>query len=130
MRHYPGYTTRAKRVYRFAFWTFFFVLTCALLAPQQHLPNHKIINVGDKTQHTFVFFILSVSYFYAYHQKNNTTNICLVIFIIYGGLVEVLQSLSNWRHGDWRDWLADALGVAVAKLLLVASQRYRDPVER
>ena len=35
---------------------------------------------------------------------------------MYGALIELAQAASGWRYGDWRDWVADAVGVVVAYL--------------
>jgi len=37
-----------------------------------------------------------------------------LILMGYGGLIEVLQWLSGYRHGDWWDLLADSAGVLLA----------------
>ena len=36
-----------------------------------------------------------------------------VVMIGLGGAIEVAQHLTGWRHGEWADWAADALGVVV-----------------
>jgi hypothetical protein len=32
--------------------------------------------------------------------------------------IELAQALSGWRHGDWLDWLADCVGVALGVLVI------------
>ncbi len=36
--------------------------------------------------------------------------------VAYGVLIEVVQSLTGWRVGDWQDWLADCIGLAMVYL--------------
>lgn len=43
----------------------------------------------------------------------------------WGGLVELLQGLLPPRSADWRDWLADGLGVLLGLGLFRALQRWR-----
>ncbi len=31
--------------------------------------------------------------------------------------IEYAQHLTGWRQGDWADWLADCVGVAIASVI-------------
>jgi VanZ family protein len=41
----------------------------------------------------------------------------LLALAAYGGAIEIAQSLTATRTGDWADWLADAVGLAMAAIL-------------
>jgi len=36
--------------------------------------------------------------------------------VALGGAIEVVQHLTGWRHGDWADWVADAVGIILMAL--------------
>lgn len=87
--------------------------TVLLLIPQQYL-TEEVFNWWDKAQHSLAFAILTVTGFWS-HPKHATA--IFILLLVYGGVIEVLQSLLGWRHGDIQDWLADAIGVLVCYAL-------------
>lgn len=51
--------------------------------------------------------------------------------VALGGGIEVAQHLTGWRHGEWSDWAADAVGVGMAALpVYIWHLRRRDPSVR
>jgi len=72
-----------------------------------HPPTPDISN-ADKVEH-FVAYLLLGTWFGGilapYYGR------VLVGLIVFGGVIEVVQSLSGYRDGDWYDLAADALGV-------------------
>ena len=93
--------------------------TILLLMPSYAVP--KVFDFYDKAQHGLVFVALAVAGLMAYPQRVKT--VCLGLSL-YGGLIEVLQStVTTTRHGDWFDWLADSVGVAVGLGAYLLSQR-------
>jgi hypothetical protein len=36
---------------------------------------------------------------------------------LHGGLIELVQAATGWRHGEWLDLVADALGIGAASAL-------------
>ena len=42
----------------------------------------------------------------------------LCALLAYGGLIELLQSLTPYRSAEWADWLADGLGLLLGKVLV------------
>jgi len=81
----------------------------------------------DKVVHLLMFFVISGTIFFEntihLKKKTNPTRILsasLLYPILFGGLIEILQTLStkyNNRHGDWRDFAYDAIGVLLATLI-------------
>lgn len=71
----------------------------------------------DKANHMAAFALLAVLGCHAYPSR---TGIVLAGLLVYGGLIEVLQSFTGYRRAEWADLLADALGLplgwAVARL--------------
>jgi VanZ family protein len=93
--------------------------TVLLLMPSYAVP--KVFDFYDKAQHGLIFVALAVAGLLAYPQHIKTVVWGLVF---YGGLMEVLQSLlTTTRHGDWFDWLADNVGIAMGLCAYLACQK-------
>ena len=65
----------------------------------------------DKAEHAVAFAVLLIFGTIAY-----PTRLWLVIvgLILYGGGIEVAQTTTGWRYGDFWDWVADIVGVLLA----------------
>lgn len=93
--------------------------TVLLLMPSYVVP--KAFDFYDKAQHGLMFVTLTMAGLLAY-PKHVKTVVWGLVF--YGGLMEVLQSLlTTTRHGDWFDWLADSVGVAMGLGTYLLSQK-------
>lgn len=62
----------------------------------------------DKTNHLLAFSTLAIVGCLAYPTRIPTL---LMALLVYGALIEVLQSLTDYRFAEWGDLLADALGL-------------------
>jgi VanZ family protein len=72
-----------------------------------------VLSFWDKAQHTLGFLALAwLAAVSGEHWRRITLGL-----LAWGALIEGLQSLTTWRHGDAWDWLADAVGVALAWVL-------------
>jgi VanZ family protein len=96
------------------------ILTAVLLLmPSYAVP--KAFDFYDKAQHGLMFATLTMAGLLAYPQRVKTVVGGLVF---YGGLMEVLQStLTTTRHGDWFDWLADSVGIAMGLCAYLVGQK-------
>ena len=87
------------------------------LTPADQLPPLGSFNLWDKAQHAL-----------AWPQPSLRWRLLLSL-VALGGVVEVAQHLTGLRHGEWADWAADAVGVAlvglVSQLAPVARSRER-----
>jgi VanZ family protein len=93
--------------------------TILLLMPSYAVP--KAFDFYDKAQHGLMFATLTMAGLLAYPQRVKTVVLGLVF---YGGLMEVLQSLlTTTRHGDWFDWLADSVGIAMGLCAYLVGQK-------
>lgn len=102
---------------RTAFWLSALLLLVLALIPT----SHALPTTGwDKSNHLLAFCTLTLLGLSAYRGKRVLTMLGLVG---YGGLIEVLQSLTPTRSAEWGDLLADALGVGLAWLLMTAFER-------
>ena len=106
--------TPPSRLARAAFWlASLAVLVLTLLPPEQveRLP----LNFWDKAQHTLAFGTLALLGCWGWAQRAQRRRLFAAL-LLYGAAIEVAQHLTGWRHGDWADWAADAVGVAAVAL--------------
>ena len=99
-----------------AFWASVAAVVGLSLTPVAHLPP-LVFDLWDKAQHALGFLVLTWLGLWAYPRH---TLRVLVGLLLLGGWIEWAQSATGWRHGDWLDWLADAVGVAAAAGVLWA----------
>lgn len=79
------------------------------LAPSPDLPGD--FEHTDKLGHVLAYTALGVLGLLAYPR--HTLAVCALL-LTHGAAVEFAQSLTEHRHGDILDWLADAAGVWLA----------------
>ena len=104
---------------RAAFWLATAVVVVTSLLPGPYLPKGGIFDLWDKAQHALAFAVLALLGLWSWRPR--ALRVRLVVGLLaLGGVIEVAQHLSGWRHGDWADWLADSLGVLVAILVCKA----------
>lgn len=73
----------------------------------------------DKTNHLLAFAWLSILACLAWPRR---TASALAGLLLYGGLIELLQSFTGYRFAEWGDLLADALGLLLGWWLLRSAQ--------
>ena len=95
------------------FWLSLLAVTAGSLVPVALLPP-QALDLWDKAQHALGFAWLGVCGLWAHprHARAVVIGLCA-----WGGASELMQAATGWRHGDGLDWLADAIGVALALLL-------------
>ncbi|MCD9121605.1 VanZ family protein [Cupriavidus sp. UGS-1] len=103
--------TIGRSPWRLAFWLCLCaVLTLALMPPAAPMPTTG----WDKSNHLLAFATLGVLGWRAYPSRPWLVPIGL---LVYGGLIEWLQSMTPYRSADAIDVLADGLGLALGWLL-------------
>jgi len=105
--------------WRFAFWLAIVAVSLAALAPVSYLPS-PVFSVWDKAQHTLVFGMLTLLGCLAFPQRGVRV---IVGLLGYAAVIELAQEVSGLRTGDWKDWLADAIGVAVTAIFCTLRRR-------
>ena len=83
------------------------------------LPSSKIniINI-DKAYHSIAYFALGITWLFAYYKKPEKKYFIVICCIIFGIIIEVLQSrLTSYRTGDYVDAIANSCGVLLALLI-------------
>ena len=86
------------------------VMTLALLPPQVPLPSTG----WDKANHALAFALLAVLGLASYPGR---TAALLAGLLAYGGAIELLQGLTDYRTAEWLDLGADGVGLAVGSML-------------
>lgn len=92
-----------------------FGVACLVVAVLSLLPGELLppgaFDLWDKAQHALAFLALGLLGFVAFARHTRRVGVGL---LAYGAAIELAQAASGWRFGDWQDWTADAVGVAVA----------------
>lgn len=101
---------------KISYWDFVFYITAtavlflALIPASAELPTTG----WDKSNHLLAFGVLAYLGNKAYPQNSLKLSIGLIGF---GGLIEVLQTFTPTRFGEWEDLVADGVGVLLGWLL-------------
>jgi VanZ family protein len=96
------------------------ILLYLCLAPAKSLPSSGL---WDKWEHAIAWAVLAGVGLVLFPDRPAT----IVVFSLsFGVAVEVLQAaLPFGRDGDWKDFVADCVGVAAALLVYAAIRRLR-----
>ena len=97
------------------FWAaLVFVGTVAMLPSSALPPQFSLFDFWDKAQHALAFTVLGIWGLMIYPLRPWHVLLGLLCF---GGAIEIGQAQTSWRYADWHDWLADAVGLALAAAL-------------
>ena len=91
------------------------VMVLALMPAATQVPTTG----WDKGNHMLAFTVLTVLGLRAYPAQ---TMAILLGLLAFGGLIELLQSLTPDRMAEWSDWLADSLGLLLGWSLVLGWQ--------
>ncbi|MGH8336554.1 MAG: VanZ family protein [Gammaproteobacteria bacterium] len=101
------------------FWLSVIVLTLASLVPIQLLPPQSF-DVWDKAQHALGFGWLAFFGLLSYPQRPARVAGYL---LVHGAVIELAQSATGWRYGEWSDLAADGVGILLGTLAWWALRR-------
>jgi VanZ family protein len=90
------------------------------------MPKVDIISYNniDKMYHLIAYFTLSSCWLYSFYKKPALKYIIIISCVVYGIIIEVLQqTLTLYRTGDFKDVLANTLGIVLG--LLVYNQIFK-----
>ena len=94
---------------RSAFW----ICVLAILAMSLMPPVPQMPTTGwDKSNHMLGFAVLAVL---AHWALPGRTALALLGLVAFGGLIEILQSLTPYRQADFADLIADGAGLLVGE---------------
>jgi len=83
------------------------VLVLALIPTPQALPSTG----WDKSDHLLAFAVMGLLGLRAFPRN---LGLSVAGLLAYGIIIELLQSLVPYRDAEWRDVVADAIGIALA----------------
>ncbi|HQY77868.1 MAG TPA: VanZ family protein [Rhodoferax sp.] len=115
----PALTQVPPGFARPSFWALLLCVTVLSLLPTDYLPP-QIFSLWDKAQHALAFAALAALGLQAYPHRRWRV---LAGLLVFGGLIELAQAATGWRYGEWADWLADAVGLALGMALAESLQR-------
>lgn len=98
---------------RSAFWALLLCVAVLSLMPTGYLPP-QVFSLWDKAQHALAFTALAGLGLRAYPRHALPV---LTGLLAFGAGIELAQAATGWRHGEWGDWLADAVGLAAGAAL-------------
>lgn len=98
---------------RQGFWILLLCVAVLSLMPTGYLPP-QVFSLWDKAQHALGFMALALLGLRAYPRHPWQV---LAGLLVFGGGIELAQAATGWRHGEWADWLADAVGMAAGLAL-------------
>lgn len=102
---------KANGRWNFIFWTcLLLVLLLSLMPTVPDMPTTG----WDKTNHLLAFALLSILGCKAYPGHSAAVFLGL---LLYGGLIELLQSFTPYRFAEWADLMADGLGLITGFML-------------
>ena len=98
------------RLWRALGWLLVALIVLLSLTPPLHLQQLDMPTWNDKVGHFIAYFALSA--WYAQLYASGRAMMVRVLFCLVLGLsMEGLQSLTATRSADWRDMIANAVGV-------------------
>src|SRR5687768_558721 len=113
---------RAAWVLTAAYWVGIFTLT--------HLPPEQVVRaprVWDKLAHFIIYFLLALllgtALMLSFPRRRRIPVWVLLIGFAYGAIDELVQPFVR-REATLNDWVADALGVWTAVLILWALRKF------
>lgn len=75
------------------------------------------IPLADKWGHMLAYLVFALCLAGDSYRARVSTRVIymvsIVLPVVYGGLIEVIQPYFPPRAGEWTDWLADCIGVAI-----------------
>jgi VanZ family protein len=76
----------------------------------------------DKANHALAFAVLALVAECGWWPHPQRSRRVALGLLAYGALIELVQSRIPERSGEWADWLADAIGIALALALVRLAQ--------
>ncbi len=99
-------------------WALFVFIMCTIKLG--HVGDSPLFFPGfDKLVHCGFLFVMVVMCCYGLIRHSGFVTypsiiIITIVSILYGGMIELLQSyVFTWRTGDWADLFADSVGAAM-----------------
>ncbi|QVY64312.1 VanZ family protein [Polaribacter sp. Q13] len=93
-------------------------ITIAYLSLMKMPKVEPNINNIDKMYHLTAYFTLSICWLFSFYRKPALKYVIVICCILFGILIEVLQqTLTVYRTGDYKDAIANTLGVLLGLIV-------------
>ncbi|SDT91662.1 VanZ like family protein [Polaribacter sp. Hel1_33_78] len=94
------------------------IIVCLSLIRVPNAPIKLTFTNIDKIFHGFAYFMLALSWLIAYYKKPNKKYWIVILCIVFGIIIELLQSkITLYRSGDYLDVIANSAGALSALLI-------------
>lgn len=108
----------SNRLLQYGFWACLLVVLALSLLPL----DETVPTTGwDKSNHLLAYAVLAVLGCRAYPGQLPAV---LPGLLLFGGCVELLQSLTPYRLAEWGDFVANGLGILAGAALHVATRKF------
>jgi VanZ family protein len=95
-------------------WAMVLYVTVSCLEPAHYVPN---LHLWDKAEHSLAFFGMTA--WFGGVVRSRRYPVLALLMLLLGGGIEIAQgSMGLGRDADIMDWVADAVGIALALGLL------------
>jgi len=113
--------SRRAAPWRALFWLAVAAGVVLALWPQPNPPRPWFAG-ADKVEHALSFAVLV---WLGVRGGYRRAPLLIAGLLLLGGAIEVAQSLTATRTGEWLDWFADALGIALGAAIVLLGARWR-----
>ena len=96
-------------------WSFLVISLILFLSP---VSNTISILINDKVSHAFAYGTLFFLAAKSYKDKYSSLYIGLLVFLL-GFTVEIVQSMTGYRSGEFDDVLANVFGIGLVGILRI-----------
>ncbi len=109
-----GPELRLTRLWWSVGWAMVLYITISCLEPPRYVPN---LHLWDKAEHALAFFGMSV--WFGGLVRRTRYPVIAVLMLLFGAGIEIAQgAMKLGRDEDVMDWVADAVGIALAVTVL------------
>lgn len=122
----PGFSTSYTHHRWRCFTPSFLVLagiTYLSLIKDVPIPELQSVMLADKWGHMVAYLVFAICLagdcYRARLSACTVYTVASLLPVAYGGLIELIQPHFPPRQGEWADWIADCIGVAVGLMLFV-----------
>jgi VanZ family protein len=105
---------RLKAIWWGIGWTMVLCIAFACLSPERYVPN---LHLWDKLEHALAFF--GLTFWFCGLVRLRFYPLVALVMLLFGAGIEVAQgTMGLGRDADLFDWVADAVGVGAALVLV------------
>ena len=77
-----------------------------------------VYSASDKIHHIIAYFTLTICWLFSFFKKPSLKYSIVVFCLLFGIIIEVMQqSLTSYRTGDYKDVLANIIGIVLGLIV-------------